>query len=130
MPNSGIFVTEPVYKKAKFWQIVIVVGFVLLFLYAFWGEVGLFFRLIRFTFGGAVLPPAPQEFLRAFVIMVINVFAFVTFFFLSLLLVSQFVLPVLSSEERSKVFNRLLLYFTGGHGPAIFVKEGQEKCRD
>jgi hypothetical protein len=126
MPYSGIFVEEPFYKKAKFWRGVIAAGFVLLFLIYFWGEIGLFFRFIGFLLGRTVLPPTVPELLRAFVILVINFLALITFFFLSLLLVSQFVLPVQTNAERSKVFDRLLLYFQGGHGPAIFVKEGRE----
>ena len=47
---------------------------------------------------------------------------------------SQFVLPVRTTEDRQKVFNRLLTNLFGGHGPAMFVhngkvikREGEEK---
>ena len=36
----------------------------------------------------------------------------------------QFVLPVRTLEDRSRAINRLLIYSRGGHGPAIFIKDG------
>jgi hypothetical protein len=43
--------------------------------------------------------------------------------------VGQFVLPVRTSEQRWKLFDRLVRYVTGTHGPAIFVKEGVQIAR-
>ena len=40
---------------------------------------------------------------------------------------AQFVLPVRTSEDRQKVFNRLLTDLFGGHGPALFVENGEIK---
>ena len=38
---------------------------------------------------------------------------------------AQFVLPVRTFKERQKIFDRLLVYLVGKHGPAIFVRDGQ-----
>jgi hypothetical protein len=38
---------------------------------------------------------------------------------------SQFVLPVKTFRERQKIFDRLLTYLSGGHGPAIFIENGR-----
>ncbi len=39
---------------------------------------------------------------------------------------SQFILPTHSLEERRKIASRLQLHAAGGHGPAIFVKNGRK----
>ena len=40
---------------------------------------------------------------------------------------AQFVLPVHTFEDRQKVFNRLLTDLFGGHGPALFIENGEIK---
>ncbi len=40
---------------------------------------------------------------------------------------AQFVLPVRTFQERQKIFDRLLLYLSGGHGPAIFIENGRPR---
>jgi hypothetical protein len=40
---------------------------------------------------------------------------------------AQFVLPVRTFRDRQKIFERLLTYLFGGHGPALFVENGQIK---
>ena len=40
---------------------------------------------------------------------------------------AQFVLPVRTFEDRQKVFNRLLTDLFGGHGPALFIENGEIK---
>jgi hypothetical protein len=49
------------------------------------------------------------------------------FLVISLWMASQFLLPVKLPSERLKVFKRLFLFLTGGHGPAVFIKEGEIK---
>lgn len=39
---------------------------------------------------------------------------------------SQFVLPVRTFRQRQKIFDRLITYLLGGHGPAIFVENGRK----
>ncbi len=38
---------------------------------------------------------------------------------------AQFILPIRTLEDRRRIFNRLWLHATNGHGPAIFVKNGR-----
>jgi len=40
---------------------------------------------------------------------------------------AQFVLPVHTTEDRQKIFNRLLTDLFGGHGPALFIENGDIK---
>lgn len=40
---------------------------------------------------------------------------------------AQFVLPVHTMADRQKVFNRLLTDLFGGHGPALFIENGEIK---
>lgn len=37
---------------------------------------------------------------------------------------AQFVLPVRTFRDRQKIFDRLVTYLFGGHGPAIFIRDG------
>ena len=43
---------------------------------------------------------------------------------------AQFVLPVRTSRDRQKIFDRLLTYLFGGHGPAIFIRDGHLIMRE
>jgi hypothetical protein len=40
---------------------------------------------------------------------------------------AQFVLPVRTFRDRQKMFDRLITYLFGGHGPAMFIENGQIK---
>jgi hypothetical protein len=40
---------------------------------------------------------------------------------------AQFVLPVRTFSDRQKIFERLITYLFGGHGPALFIENGQIK---
>lgn len=37
---------------------------------------------------------------------------------------AQFVLPVRTFRDRQKIFDRLITYMFGGHGPAMFIRDG------
>jgi hypothetical protein len=37
---------------------------------------------------------------------------------------AQFVLPVRTFPDRQKIFDRLITYMFGGHGPAMFIRDG------
>src|SRR5512146_3335223 len=37
---------------------------------------------------------------------------------------AQFVLPVRTFRDRQKIFDRLVTYLFGGHGPAMFIRDG------
>ena len=47
--------------------------------------------------------------------------------FLWLAFFAQFVLPVRTFHDRQKMFERLVIYLLGGHGPALFIENGQIK---
>jgi SPFH domain / Band 7 family len=40
---------------------------------------------------------------------------------------AQFVLPVRTFRDRQKLFDRLITYLFGGHGPALFIENGKIK---
>lgn len=40
---------------------------------------------------------------------------------------AQFVLPVRTFRDRQKIFDRLITYLFGGHGPALFIENGRIK---
>lgn len=63
-------------------------------------------------------PPTP-------LVMVVDLLGFVVVFFLSMALVSQFILPVTTGEERTQAFNRFAAYVSGRHGPIVFVRDGE-----
>lgn len=46
-----------------------------------------------------------------------------------LIFFSQFVLPVRTIEQRFAVIDRMMTYFSGGHGPAIFIENGNIRAR-
>jgi len=56
---------------------------------------------------------------------VMDVLAFGMALALTLALASQFVLPVRSMQERIEAMNRMFGYVSGGHGPIVFVRDGQ-----
>ncbi len=123
MPDKGIFVKEPFYKKADFWRNAVTFGFFGLFVLVFWNE----FRLVfDFVLGRLAEGQPLFEVMRAVGAILLNLAGNLVYFALGLWLVSQFVLPVQTREERQKVFERLTSFFTGGHGPAVFVKAGKQ----
>lgn len=124
MPETGIFKTEPFYRKAVFWQVAVPVSLLLLFLITFHTEIGDIWKLVgNLVRGGDHLVLGTA--IRSFVLTVFNIGAFTVFFTLGLLLVAQFVLPVRTVSERWKVFVRLYLYLSKRHGPAVKVREGK-----
>jgi hypothetical protein len=63
----------------------------------------------------------------------INLIVDAVLFFMGLMLwlafFAQFVLPVRTLRERQKIFDRLLAYLSGGHGPSIFIENGRIRER-
>jgi hypothetical protein len=73
----------------------------------------IFFLWDRFTGH----PPTPLETTIDTAMCVFGALAWLIFF-------AQFVLPVKTLGKRLKVVDRLITYIMGGHGPAIFVENG------
>ncbi len=46
-------------------------------------------------------------------------------FFITLAFASQYILPVRTIRERRTALDRLFLYVFGGHGPIVFVRDGE-----
>lgn len=55
----------------------------------------------------------------------VDALGFVMMFFGTLALASQYILPVSTAEERQNAVDRLFTYVSGGHGPIVFVRDGQ-----
>jgi len=49
---------------------------------------------------------------------------------LSIAFFAQFVLPVHTFRDRQKIYDRLLTNISGGHGPAIFIRNGELVARE
>ncbi|GAB4503342.1 MAG: hypothetical protein Fur0043_03340 [Anaerolineales bacterium] len=62
-----------------------------------------------------------------FIYIIVDIFLFLLGLWIWLAFFAQFVLPVRTFRERRKIFNRLLTYLSGGHGPAIFIENGRPR---
>ena len=71
--------------------------------------------------------------LGGFAVNMVNLIVDGVLFFMGLMLwltfFAQFVLPVQTLRERQKIFDRLLTYLSGGHGPSIFIENGRIRER-
>jgi hypothetical protein len=127
MPDVGLFAEERFYRKPRFWRTVI--GLIL-----FIAALLLFRPEIRTILGifSALSTGEPLAFLSFLVATakVIGCFlALLLVFLLWVVFISRFVLPVHTPEERMKAIERLLLYFIGEHGPAIFIRNAEQIAR-
>lgn len=66
------------------------------------------------------LIPNPFFLIIDAVIFFLGLFFWLAFF-------AQFVLPVRTLRERQQIFDRLITYLSGGHGPAIFIENGRTR---
>lgn len=115
----------PVYRTPRFWRRFTAGLLILLWIASFYQEIWL---VITYLAGGAVPPVDPMQnarLNRAFLIFSISFYATLIYFLISLWLASQFVLPVRTRLERRLIFERLLRYMFGLHGPAVFIREGK-----
>ncbi len=56
---------------------------------------------------------------------VVDTIALLMLYVGTLALASQYILPVRTLRERREAYNRMMAYVSGGHGPILFVSEGQ-----
>jgi len=68
------------------------------------------------------IPPSVQALVLDGVLFVSGLLIWMAFF-------AQFILPVRSVQDRYAALDRLLVYFTGAHGPAVFIKDGEVNQR-
>lgn len=96
----------PIYKRKwffiAFWMAVLIVGYLVIvsFIDDFWAS--------------------PANIIVDLIIVIVLQFLWLAFF-------AQFVLPVHTFRDRQKIFDRLLSYLSGGHGPAIFIENGKKR---
>lgn len=115
---------QPVYRTSNFWRRVIPAVLFLLWLASFSREIRLAFD---FFMNGGTYPATglpESEYRYAILVLLISLIAFIAYFYASVLFVSQFVLPVKLPKHRQLVYERLLRYLSGTHGPAVFIREG------
>lgn len=55
----------------------------------------------------------------------VDAVALIAMFVGTLALASQYILPVRTLQERQGAIDRLFLYVSGGHGPIVFVRDGE-----
>lgn len=119
--------SQPVYKKSRFWIVVLILVLVLGFWRAFRQEICIIATRGSCGWDSAVV--ASTRWSQAFILVIVALGLLAACFLVSLLLISQFVLPVQTWDERWKVCERLMRYATFQHGPAVFIKEGKERAR-
>jgi len=97
-----------------------------------WFRWGIFLLLVVSVLGylyldvlQAVLAPPTPASVHGFISLLyaLGIFAFT--FYGSLVIISQFVLPVQTMEERRQAFGQLSGYVFDWHGPILFVKDGK-----
>jgi hypothetical protein len=121
-----VLVKQRFYTKSSFWRRLIVLIFIILIVIAFWDlSVGIFWQILWALLGIGQMPP-PNKISGAIEILFKFVMLLTAFAAFSLFMISQFVLPVSTMAERRKVFFRMIRYWLGRHGPAVFIREGKE----
>lgn len=78
-----------------------------------WGGVALLFLVLHVLWPASILA------------WMVDILSFATVFAVAMGLISQFVLPVATFEERSAAYSRLWSYWGGQHGPIVFVRNGE-----
>jgi hypothetical protein len=82
-----------------------------------WILIGAVFYLWQIRQMGGILPNMGSVLGDAFLFF-IGLIVWMAFF-------AQFVLPVRTFRERKNIFDRLIAYLSGRHGPAIFIENGR-----
>jgi hypothetical protein len=97
-----------------------------------WFRWGIFLLLVAFVLGSlyadvlqAVFAPPNPGSVHGLMSLFYALGIFALTFFGSLAIISQFVLPVQTMEERRRAFGQLSGYVFDWHGPILFVKDGK-----
>jgi hypothetical protein len=131
------------YRRPVLWPRLMMLVFVVLFIVSFFSEVTLvlgwlfksaqanillFFCTFRLLSCENALFSVvfDDETERALWILMTNLTFYVTFITLFTFWTAQFSLPVRSLKKRFQAFYRIILYFWGRHGPALFIKNGKK----
>jgi hypothetical protein len=116
------------YERPIFWPRLVGWIFLLAFVIAFRSEILVLLKLIYAAIQSLLLRPIinlPANTPTALLVLLANLIIYIGCYFIILGWVSLFVLPAHGSEERRKVYERLMGYVNGLHGPAVFVKNGE-----
>jgi regulator of protease activity HflC (stomatin/prohibitin superfamily) len=119
------------YQKESFRIGLIVVGLFLWFFISFRHEFSVVWQPVASILGifkNQAEPPQPisPQFFHALIILLANALAFLFFWYLTLNLATLYVLPVNNFGEQRQILRRMLDYVSFQHGPAVFVREGQQ----
>lgn len=126
-----MLVKQRVIRKPEFWRRAVIITLLLLILIFFWNDIfGVFWALfwaplLRWLGLSPAIPPQARvaQAIEGFIKLLI---VFGLFLPSIAFIVSQFILPVQSLQERRMVFDRMFRFMIGRHGPAIFIREGKE----
>lgn len=129
MPEAGVFERVPIYRRAWFWAILLILLFSAALGYSFLPEIRTLINGWPILFGQSREGIELEDVNRAIGVLSTQLIMGVGILVFGLLLVSQFVLPVQTLDERLRVFQRLFLFMLGRHGPAIRVREGKQIAR-
>ncbi len=117
------FYNDPLFKRRAFYA-----SLALIYLFAFRGEIWLVLVLIGSFLSVLLRPnvvlPLNIETFRAMLVLIYSLGGVAVLFYAIIYVISYFVLPVQTHAEHLKVYDRLLLYIKGKHGPATFIKDG------
>ena len=125
MVKKKLIFHEKIYRKAGFWRATVNLLLILFFLTAFWGEINSLGALATAVRSAVVTEVSGADILLNIAKLIYNLIVASVLFYVWVLLVSQFVLPVQTNTERRLVFDRMLRYMAGLHGPAVFIKNGE-----
>lgn len=119
----GMLTQKYFYRQPRFWRWGISIALVALLILAFRSELSFLWLWLT---GQHTLTFNDLAQLRNLLVLGVTIIGFFVMLHFSMMFVSQFVLPVSDPADRRGVFERLLMYFNGFHGPAVFIKEGKE----
>lgn len=108
------------YEKPNFWPRLIGVIFLFFFVVSFRSELLLVLRvtvvLFQLILNWPGNPPSPDT-PKAMIVLGINLAVYLVCYFIILKWVSLFILPAKNSDEKRQVYDRLIEYIFGLHGP-------------
>ena len=116
------------YDKPDFWPRLVGGILILVFIAVFRAEILLVLRLMIFLTQVIINRPGnppSTDFLKASVVLVINLAIFLACYFITLRWISLFVLPAQNSTERQHIYDRMINSISRIHEPAVFIRNGE-----
>lgn len=117
------------------WYTILILAIAIPLVIRYWGQHLIVTILLVYaaTIWGTLIylfPPEGEQVFRAGMVVLYTTLSFSVLFFGGIALISQFVLPVQTFEERRGVFGRLILYILGKHGPALFIRNAKVEASE